>query len=306
MDVPKRMRPRARVCLHREITQDIARAIANGVGVYQLPWRRGSMPMQRPVSIGTGRPFHGVNVIRLWSAAANMGFQSDRWGTAAQWRAVGASPLAGEGPIAGVIYRTVPPQDDRQGLCRPRLFAKAFWLFNEEQTEGATGIGSEARPKRTPPGLVSALLRMTRAEIIIGGDRAYYSRARDCIHVPHIARFPNRPEAAEAYTSVLLHELVHWTSAPHRLNRALPGRFGDGAYAMEELIAELGCAYLCADLGICSAPRQDHARYVAAWLQVLRHDSRTLFRAAAEAEKAVTFLTRLFCTKLWSQAIIGD
>ena len=87
-----------------------------------------------------------------------------------------------------------------------------------------------------------------------------------------------------------MHELTHWTAPEHRCDRTLGKRFGDDAYAMEELVAELGAAFLCADLGITAAPRLDHAQYIASWLKVLKADKKAIFNAAGAASKAVAFL----------------
>jgi len=96
-----------------------------------------------------------------------------------------------------------------------------------------------------------------------------------------------------SYYATLLHELTHWTGHQARLVRSLRNRFGDEAYAAEELIAELGAAFLCADLGIALEPRDDHASYLATWLKVLRSDSRAIFTAAAHAQRAADFLHAL-------------
>jgi antirestriction protein ArdC len=98
---------------------------------------------------------------------------------------------------------------------------------------------------------------------------------------------------AEAYYSTLLHELTHWTSAPARCNRELGKRFGDKAYAMEELVAELGAAFLCAELGITDEPRADHAQYLDHWLTVMKADKKAIFTAASKASEAAAFLAAL-------------
>ena len=99
--------------------------------------------------------------------------------------------------------------------------------------------------------------------------------------------------ATESFYSTLLHELTHWSGHPSRLNRQLNNRFGDCAYAMEELVAELGAAFLCADLGVALEPRPDHAAYLSGWLTVLKHDKRALFSAASKASEAADFLHKL-------------
>lgn len=96
----------------------------------------------------------------------------------------------------------------------------------------------------------------------------------------------------EDYYSVLCHELTHWTGSKARLDRLMKARFGDACYAMEELVAELGAAFLCADLGITHTPRPDHATYIAHWLQVLKSDKKAVFTAAAKASEAVHYLAK--------------
>ena len=119
-----------------------------------------------------------------------------------------------------------------------------------------------------------------------GGGEAYYNRTRDFVAMPDRAAFSDADDLA----CVLLHEAAHWTGHPGRLNREFGKRFGDATYAFEELVAELAAAFLCADLGLSSEPRQDHAQYLEGWLRVLKHDNRAFFNAASLATKATQFL----------------
>jgi antirestriction protein ArdC len=140
-----------------------------------------------------------------------------------------------------------------------------------------------------------AFVAATGASISHGGGRAFYRPATDSIQLPPREAFVGSPTStpAEAYYSTLLHELTHWTSAPSRCNRELGKRFGDDAYAIEELVAELGTAFLCADLGITDEPRADHAQYLAAWLSILKADKKAIFTAASKASEAAAFLAAL-------------
>jgi antirestriction protein ArdC len=96
---------------------------------------------------------------------------------------------------------------------------------------------------------------------------------------------------AESYYATLAHECTHWTKHETRLNRDFGRkRWGDEGYAAEELVAELGSAFLCADLGLTPEPRADHASYIENWLRVLRNDKRAIFTAAGHAERAAAFL----------------
>ena len=97
--------------------------------------------------------------------------------------------------------------------------------------------------------------------------------------------------STEGYYATLLHELTHWTGHATRMNRDLSGRFGDNAYAMEELVAELGASFLCAELGVTPMLRPDHIAYIAHWLEVMKGDKRAIFTAAAQASQAVQSLT---------------
>ena len=139
-----------------------------------------------------------------------------------------------------------------------------------------------------------AFVAATGANIVHGGSRACYVPRTDNIHMPPRDMFfgTATSSAAEAYASTKLHELTHWTSAETRCNRQLGKRFGDDAYAMEELVAELGAAFLCADLGITDTPRADHAQYLDNWLRVLKADKKAIFTAASKASQAPAFSPR--------------
>ena len=138
------------------------------------------------------------------------------------------------------------------------------------------------------------LVQATGAKIHHGDDRAFYRSIGDFIQMPDDRFFNGSSEArrSQDYYAILLHELTHWTSPDKHLGRELGKRFGDEAYAMEELIAELGSAFLCAELGFTQKPRDDHASYIANWLQVLKDDKKAIFTATARASEAATFIRR--------------
>jgi antirestriction protein ArdC len=115
-----------------------------------------------------------------------------------------------------------------------------------------------------------------------GGNRAFYAPGADMVQMPLREAF----RSTEGYYSVLAHELTHSTGHERRLSRQFGKRFGDRAYAVEELVAELGAAMICGTLGIEAEPRDDHADYIASWLRVLKDDKRAVVSAAAHAQKA--------------------
>ena len=141
----------------------------------------------------------------------------------------------------------------------------------------------------------SVIVVATGATIHHGGGRAFYRPSTDSIQLPPREAFIGTPTStpAESYYSTLCHELCHWTSHESRCNRQLGKRFGDQAYAVEELVAELGAAFLCADLRITDAPRTDHAQYLASWLAVMKADKKAIFTAASKASEAAAFLAAL-------------
>ena len=137
-----------------------------------------------------------------------------------------------------------------------------------------------------------AFIAATDAKISIGGDRAFYRPSADIIAMPDRHRFigTETSTATEGWYSTLLHEMTHWSGASHRMDRTFGKRFGDDAYAMEEMVAELGAAFLCGDLGITAEPRPDHAAYIGNWLRILKSDRKAIFTAASAANKAAEFL----------------
>jgi antirestriction protein ArdC len=130
----------------------------------------------------------------------------------------------------------------------------------------------------------------TGAEIRHGGTRAYYAESPDLVQMPPFETFRD----AESYAATLAHALTHWTKHDKRLARDM-GRvkWGDEGYAREELVAELGSAFLCADLGITPETREDHAAYIVSWLKVLKGDKRFIFSAASHAQRAADCLHSL-------------
>jgi antirestriction protein ArdC len=285
----------SRCDVHDAITEKIVTAIEAGVNDYCMPWHRS---VTRPVNASTGKAYHGVNVVALWAAANVRSFRSGYWATYRQWRGLDAQVRSGERGAVIVFYKTIEPekdqmQGDEQVTGKPRLIARASRVFNVDQVDGWTAPTPQLRTEVEIREHVEAFIARTRADIRHGGDMAYYDCLGDFIAVPQADQFiaTDTSSATEGYYSVILHELTHWTGAARRLARNLRARFGDHAYAMEELIAEFGAAFLCADLGIANEPRLDHASYVSSWLKVLNRDRTALFTAANKASVAATYLS---------------
>jgi antirestriction protein ArdC len=284
--------------LHTAITEQIVAAIERGADDFHMPWHRSPGATTRPWNVVSGKRYQGINVVSLWLAGEAQGYAQPIWGTYRQWQAVGAQVRRGERSSLVVFYKTLerdaPSPDDKESETQRVALARASHVFNAAQVEGyAPPAPSVSAVDRIDPiEAADALLKASGAVIREGGDRAFYSPSDDFIGMPERARFAGSPTMSptEAYYATLLHELTHWSGAKGRLNRLMPARFGQHAYAMEELVAELGSSYLCADLGVTTALRPDHAAYIQGWLSVMRSDKRAVFLAAARAQDAASYL----------------
>jgi antirestriction protein ArdC len=275
---------------HTEITALILADLEAGVRPWTRPWSSAG-PVSRPLR-HDGRPYHGVNVLTLWAHAARCGYIRPNWMTFRQALVLGGSVRKGE-KGASVVYAAPISHDedavDDTGSRRGGSFLKRYTVFNLDQIEGLDDRYPQPvqRPVTERIATAEAYFAATGADIRIGGDMAFYRPDVDTVHMPRFELFVD----AEAYYAVLAHEMTHWTGHRSRLDRDLTlGRFGDEAYAREELIAELGAAFICADLGLTLEPRPDHAAYIASWLRVLRNDKRFIVAAAAHAERAAKLL----------------
>lgn len=282
--------------IHQHITNQIIAAIENGAGEFRLPWHRSAGNIMRPINIASKNAYRGVNVLTLWAAADACGYSSGTWGTYKQWAEAGAQVRKGEKAAYIVFYKEITVAADDRDEGETRLFARATPVFAAEQVDGfqAPTVEGPTTPF-SPIEAAEAFVTKTGAIVHHGGSRAFYRPSTDSIQLPPREAFIGSPTSApaEAYASTKLHELIHWTSAELRCNRQLGKRFGDDAYAMEELIAELGAAFLCADLRITDEPRPDHAQYLDCWLRVLKADKKAIFTAASKASEAAAFLSML-------------
>lgn len=286
-----------RLDVYQAVTDQIVRAIEQGAGQFQLPWYRETGRIGCPVNSHTGESYRGVNVITLWASAMSGQFGSGYWASYRQWQALGAQVRKGAKGSLIVFYKTLEmpleTKDDSDEKTRKRIpLARASYVFNAEQVEGWAPPPAPASPGILAHSKADTFIEATGATIRHGGDRAYYSPRDDFIQIPERERFLGTPtsSASEGYYATLLHELTHWSGHASRLNRDYSGRFGGSSYALEELVAELGAAFLCADLAVANHPRADHAAYIDHWLSVLKRDKKALFHAAASASRAAAYL----------------
>lgn len=279
--------------LYQEITDRIIAQIEAGTIPWVQPWA-GNGNFSIPRNAATQRPYSGINIVLLWDALFSKGYAVNQWLTFKQALALGGNVRKGERGTTVVYADSFIPRasdntrdTDSEDGPRRVPFLKRFTLFNVAQCEGLP-FEYTAQPKQVSQHLAieaaESLINASGAMFERGGEQAFYHPATDTIRVPDQTSFF---EPVNFYRTAL-HELTHWTGAKHRLNRDFTGRFGSEAYAREELVAEMGSAFLCASLGI--TPTVRHADYIGNWLQVLKNDARAIVSAASHASKASDFL----------------
>lgn len=290
----------ARPEIYRTVTDRIVAAVEACPGDPVMPWQRGGFRAVLPRNAVTGNDYRGINILSLWVTALERGYTAGLFATYKQWASIGAQVRKGESAAPIVFYRELEIARDRTGDAQNDetetvRMARGYWVFAAEQVDGFAAHDALPTDPIARIAAADAYVTATGARVIVGGSTACYRPATDTIHMPDEARFLDGDgrTRSEAYYAVLGHELVHWSGAEARLKRALDARFGDDAYAMEECVAEIGAAFLCAHFDIAQAPHPDHARYVHHWLKVMKSDARAVFAAAARAQEAVTYLDGL-------------
>lgn len=272
--------PKAKFDTATVVTQRLMHLIESGeFSAFVKSWS--SRQSSHPVNFRTGKPYTGVNVWLLGMTE----FSRPEWLTYKQAKELGGQVRKGESATLACFYSPmVSSKKDEEGKFSTYSLLKHFNLFNVEQVDGLNLPELPALP--TPSGSEMAVfLRGRAADLKIGvqhlGDKAFYSRVTDTVTMPSTEFVSDA-----AYSAVLAHEMVHATGAPHRLARKKGEVFGDSDYAFEELVAELGSAFLCSDFGISSEYGVQHASYLDGWLRCLGSDKKAFFKASALADKA--------------------
>lgn len=249
-----------------------------------------------PVNAVSGHEYRGTNVVMLWAAAQEAGYSQNAWATFKQWSEKGANIRNCEKATPVIWFKMLERKaadagtDDEDRRLVP--YARLSWVFNVAQVDGYQA--EEGRipedSQVSPIERADALIAASDARITHEGSRAFYRPGTDEIVLPprHLFTATSTRSATESYYGVALHELTHWTGP--RLEREFGKRFGDFAYAAEELVAELGAAFLCARLSISDEPRPDHAKYLASWIKLLKDDRKAFITAAGRAAEASDYL----------------
>ncbi|OOQ57403.1 ArdC family protein [Mucilaginibacter pedocola] len=285
--------------IYQTVTDTIIEQLENGVIPWQQSWSESGYtpPLNLPSNQVTGNYYRGINIVLLWSAAIKNKFPTSEWASFKQWQSKNEFVRKGEKGNLVVYYDTIEKEKD--GEVEKIPFLKASYVFNRCQ------LSSYEQPKAEEqifnPYLIEQInevdtfLENTKAIIETHDGGACYKIQDDKILVPFPESFhPTATcSATEGFYSTVLHELVHWSGAKHRLDRTKGKKFGDQNYAVEELVAEFGAAFLCAGFGINTVEKGDHAGYIDHWLKVLKENNRFLITAASEASKATDYLRDL-------------
>lgn len=272
--------------IYQQVTDKILAQLESGVVPWVKPWQDAQPNGGRPYNAISGKPYRGINTALLFAPQ----FSSNAWMTFKQAKEIGANVRKGEKGSMIVFFKpwTVADKNDPEGKERTIPILRSFHVFNIEQIENLPAKFQPAKvdPKPEFERLQHAEMLLAQAIITHGGDRAFYRPSTDSITLPQPGQFNSQAD----YYAAALHELTHWTGHPSRCNREFGKRFGDTAYAREELVAEMGAAFLCGIVGIDA--KLQHVAYLQSWIEVLKADKRAIVMAASAAQKAADYVTR--------------
>jgi antirestriction protein ArdC len=278
--------------VYEKITASIVEAIEAGCGKFQMPWHTFGV---LPSNAGNKRRYRGINILVLWAAAVQHGYRTQLWATYQQWRELGTQVRQGEKSTAVVFWKFYgeddeteagEPDDNSAESSRKRCFARAYHVFNADQVDGFSLPEIPVLPETQRIQQAEMFFRHTGIRIVEAGARAFYDPQSDKIHMPPFSLF----KKSDYFYSTLAHEAIHATGSATRCNRQLGNRFGSELYAAEELIAELGSAFVSAELGLETEPKIDNAPYIQNWLTILKNYRGAIFTAASKAQQAVDWL----------------
>jgi antirestriction protein ArdC len=280
------------------VTDSIIRQLEAGTIPWQKPWKdNGASYLGLPKNAVTGKSYNGINIILLWGSSIEKQYASNDWASFKQWQSKNESVRKGEKGNFIVYADSFEKEVDDEIKKIP--FLKYSAVFNRCQLASYKPENidqdNDAKTLVERIATVDDFIGNTLAVIEHKEGGAYYDTVNDKIVMPSETSFLETKQcrATENYYSTLLHELTHWTGHAKRLNRKIKNKFGDDAYAEEELIAELGAAFLSAGFGITTPEKTDHASYIAHWLKILKGNKQFIISAASEASKAVSYMKEL-------------
>lgn len=278
--------------LYAEVSARIVAELEAGAAPWIKPWSA-TPGANTPCNAVTNRPYSGCNVILLWMAQT-AGCRAPRYLTFKQALELGGHVRKGEHGFKVYFVKQLEIRENADDRAPTRLvpMMREYTVFNVDQCDGLPETVMAGKPMRVRnpnarDELADEFLGSTGADMREGHGEAFYVPSRDFISMPAFAAF----KGADNFYNVAFHELTHWTAHMSRLDRDLKNRFGSKNYAAEELIAELGAAFLCAEFGFDGDLR--HAGYIGHWIELLKADKRALFTACSQASKAADYLRGL-------------
>jgi antirestriction protein ArdC len=268
--------------IYQSVTDSIIAELEKGAIPWVKPWKADSSADKNFIS---QNPYQGINRLLLGMSSMARGYSNPAWATYKQWQDAGIQVKSGEKATHIVFYKPMKGQDKTTGKETSYCVIKGYSVFNAEQTDATITPADAPIGEFDPIPACEDRVIKTGATISHGGDAAFYMPSQDRIQLPNKTAF----DAPASYYATAFHELTHWTSHKTRLDRDLSkNRFGNPGYAFEELVAEIGAAYLCADYRIQGELR--HAGYIDHWLKACREDNKAIFKAAALAQKACDYI----------------
>ncbi|MGN8000971.1 ArdC family protein [Sphingomonas sp. 22176] len=277
-----------------EVTKLLLQKLEQGIVPWKRPWSltgEGGRPLRHE-----GTPYTGINCPWLWSIADSRGYKSRYWMTKRQAEELGGRVRKGAEATISIYASSFRKQGKSllTGETTAQLirFLRSYLVYNADEIDGLPAW-YYPRPVAPTPTLLSlrqeaidAFFEQIPSVVRYGGSQAYFSPLSDHIQMPRLAHFTS----VDLFASTLAHEHVHWTGARSRLDRTFGKRFGDKAYAFEELVACLGQSFICAELGLPTELHDNHASYLGSWIRVLKDDKAAVFLASTKAEQAVRYL----------------
>jgi len=292
------------------ISETILSQMKKGSSSWEMPWHKGIPEAWNPV---TGKFYGGNNLLVLWNECLKNNYSTNHWATFKQWQRARSGSKVRKGEKGTLIMFAIPRAafvrregerveqlnfefitEEEKEKAKKNFYFRYYWVFNVTQINGYDIHQSSLFDENTTDlDRLKKFVDKTEATIKSGGDRAFYSIVQDFIQMPEMARFKSyKGEVSQTlnYYSTLLHEIIHWTGHKNRCKRQFGWKFGDNAYAFEELVAELGSAIITTQFNTIPIPRDDHAIYLNSWLKVLENDFSYFIEALELARTSVFWL----------------
>lgn len=284
--------------VYEAVTNSIVEMMEQGVGQWNKSWIS-VLSHNLPIR-ANGQHYRGINTLILAMAQECRGFKSNQWMTYKQASALGGQVRKGAKSEKVVYFGAFTKEvENAQGDSEVKKFPllRQYSVFNVDEIDGLPSrfyavpeirYLNEDQRDSTAEGFFDRLINEEGLKVSFGHSGAWFMPSEDRVGMPEFGAF----ESSVAFYGTYAHECIHWTSVKSRLDRSFTGskRFGGEGYATEELVAELGSAFVMARLGLEATPREDHAQYLASWVKALKADAKAIFTIASHAQKATDYL----------------